>query len=136
MTQLTTFDFSPSPIVPQSPSDHRRTLQAIDMHGIHSFSDTHLRIRIAALKLRPLVRFPCNTQLPLSAKAISYTSLLSLQGVFFIGYKIHTEDGSINDPVRDASNTLDVLAAFFKCADELAETDALPDQEVIYCHTY
>ncbi|KAK4699079.1 hypothetical protein P7C70_g7187, partial [Phenoliferia sp. Uapishka_3] len=103
-----------------------------------SFSYSHLQNRVAKLKLKPLKAFSCILNYlfrpkPEALGFISdYSSVFALPSVFSIGVQIRTGDASMKDPDYDATNTVDVHSAFFKCADQLAETYALPDQKILY----
>lgn len=103
-----------------------------------AFSYEPLRDRLFELGLHAETAFSCIlgylfTPKP-SARAFIdiYTSTFSLPSVFSVGIQIRTGDLSMKDPVYDRGNTVKVHNAFFKCADALADTYALPNQKVIY----
>ncbi|KAL8290250.1 hypothetical protein RQP46_003189 [Phenoliferia psychrophenolica] len=103
-----------------------------------SFSYDHLQTRVTSLKLKPLTAFSCILNYlfrpkPAALGFISdYSSLFALPSVFSIGIQIRTGDASMKDPDYDLTNTLEVHSSFFKCADQLAETYAMPDQKILY----
>lgn len=103
-----------------------------------AFRYRRLQSRLHALDLKPHTAFSCIlsylfTPKPSAQEFINaYTSVFSLPSVFSVGIQIRTGDMSMKDATYDKQNTVEVHKEFFQCADQLAETYALPDQKVLY----
>ena len=96
----------------------------------------HLQPRLQELGLKPQTTFGCILNYlfrpkPPALDFISkYTSVLTLPSVFSVGIQIRTGDASMKSAEYDATNTVGLHKDFFRCADQLAEIYALPDQKV------
>ncbi|GAA5820905.1 hypothetical protein JCM11251_001870 [Rhodosporidiobolus azoricus] len=103
-----------------------------------SFSYKHLQKSIDRLGLQPSTAFACISQYlfkpkPPALDLISeYTSVLALPTVFSVGIHVRTGDRSMKDLDYDKINTVKRHSQFFRCARELGETYASPDQRVVF----
>lgn len=105
---------------------------------IRSFEYQQLRPKLMALGLKPHTAFSCILDFlfrphPSALDFITdYTALLALPNIFSIGIQIRTGDTSMINPAYDQSNTIEKHDNFFRCADQIAKTFAMPDQRVVY----
>ncbi|GAA5892813.1 hypothetical protein JCM6882_000586 [Rhodosporidiobolus microsporus] len=103
-----------------------------------SFKYKHLQKSIDRLGLQPATAFACISQYlfkpkPPALDLISeYTSALALPTVFSVGIHVRTGDRSMKDLEYDKINTVKRHSQFFRCARELGETYAQPDQRVVF----
>ncbi|GAA5985607.1 hypothetical protein JCM10908_007039 [Rhodotorula pacifica] len=103
-----------------------------------SFKYKHLQKRIGQLGLRESTAFSCISDYLFRPKPAAldlitqYTSVMALPTVFSVGIHIRTGDQSMRDPQYDKVNTVKRHMSFFRCARELGETYARPDQRVVF----
>ncbi|BGP58239.1 hypothetical protein JCM8202_002810 [Rhodotorula sphaerocarpa] len=103
-----------------------------------SFKYKHLQKTIARLGLQDSNAFSCISEYLFKPKPAAldlitqYTSVMALPTVFSVGIHVRTGDQSMKDAEYDKVNTVKRHIAFFRCARELGETYARPDQRVVF----
>ncbi|GAA5868445.1 hypothetical protein JCM3774_005382 [Rhodotorula dairenensis] len=103
-----------------------------------AFKYQHLQKRIGELGLREQTAFSCLSDYLFKPKPAAldlitqYTSVMALPTVFSVGIHIRTGDLSMKDSEYDKVNTVKRHISFVRCARELSETYARPDQRVVF----
>lgn len=103
-----------------------------------AFKYKHLQKRIGQLGLQEQTAFSCISDYLFKPKPAAldlitqYTSVMTLPTVFSVGIHVRTGDQSMKDAQYDKVNTVKRHISFFRCARELGETYAQPDQRVVF----
>ncbi|TKA54460.1 hypothetical protein B0A53_03153 [Rhodotorula sp. CCFEE 5036] len=103
-----------------------------------AFKYKHLKKRIGQLGLQEQTAFSCISDYLFQPKPAAldlitqYTSVMALPTVFSVGIHVRTGDQSMKDAQYDKVNTVKRHISFFRCARELGETYARPDQRVVF----